>query len=188
MAMAGECQIAGRDGWCFSRILRCFPADRFFCDQTNIWHFFSATLQFLQSLSSLFVTSKEKKPAGVGVENNFQNGLAGKNFPPSPRLPQTIYSALRQMAIRLTISRLTMKPLDFSHELNRLMDPYWRKARIAARLLIKRDLGKPWSARDRRLAERLAEDNGVTNRLLDQAISSEHARKKYGTGILGWFN
>lgn len=81
-----------------------------------------------------------------------------------------------------------MKPPDFSHELNRLMDPYWRKARIAARLLIKRELGKPWSPRDRRLAERFADDSGVTNRLLGQAINSEHARKKYGPGILGWFN
>jgi hypothetical protein len=81
-----------------------------------------------------------------------------------------------------------MKPLDFSHELNRLMDPYWRKARIAARLLIKREEGKPWSPRDRRLAERLVEDKGVTNRLLDQAVSSRNARKKYGPGILGWFN
>ena len=64
-----------------------------------------------------------------------------------------------------------MKPLDFSNELNRLMDPYWRKARIAARLLIKREDGKPWSARDRRLAGRLSRDPGVTNRLLDQAYS-----------------
>jgi len=54
-----------------------------------------------------------------------------------------------------------MNPPDFSQELNRLMDPYWRKARIAARLLIKREDGKPWSARDRRLATRLAEDPGV---------------------------
>lgn len=81
-----------------------------------------------------------------------------------------------------------MKPPDFSNELNRLMDPYWRKARIAARLLIKREEGRPWSPRDRRLAERLATDSGVTNRLLDQAMNSEHARKKYGSGILGWFN
>ena len=49
-----------------------------------------------------------------------------------------------------------MKPPDFSHELNRLMDPYWRKARIAARLLIKREEGKPWSPRDRRLLSRFA--------------------------------
>ena len=81
-----------------------------------------------------------------------------------------------------------MKPLDFSHELNRLMDPYWRKARIAARLLIKREEGRPWSARDRRLAERFAEDPGVINRLVHKAMNSEHARKKYGGGILGWFN
>lgn len=81
-----------------------------------------------------------------------------------------------------------MKPLDFSHELNRLMDPYWRKARIAARLIIKREDGKTWSARDRRLAERFADDASVTNRLLDQAYCSHKARRKYGPGILGWFN
>lgn len=81
-----------------------------------------------------------------------------------------------------------MKPLDFSHELNRLMDPYWRKARIAARLIIKREDGKAWSARDRRLAERFVNDTGVTNRLLDQAYCSQKARRKYGPSILGWFN
>ena len=81
-----------------------------------------------------------------------------------------------------------MKPPDFSNELGRLMDPCWRKARIAARLLIKREEGKPWSARDRRLAQHFAEDPGVTNRLLNQAIHSQHARKKYGPSILGWFN
>ena len=81
-----------------------------------------------------------------------------------------------------------MKPPDFSHELNRLMDPYWRKARIAARLLLKHEAGKPWSARDRRLVERLADDNGVTNRLLDQAYHSQRARRKNGVSILGWFH
>jgi hypothetical protein len=80
-----------------------------------------------------------------------------------------------------------MKP-DFSKELNRLMDPYWRKARIAARLLLKREAGRPWSARDRQLARRLAEDSGVTNRLLEQAVTSLNARRNYGPGILGWFN
>ena len=80
-----------------------------------------------------------------------------------------------------------MKPPDFSKELDRLMDPYWRKARIAARLLLKREAGQPWSARDRRLAAQLAQDNGVTNRLLDQAYHSHQARRKYGPGILGWF-
>ena len=81
-----------------------------------------------------------------------------------------------------------MKPLDFSHELNRLMDPCWRKARIAARLLIKREDGLPWTARDRRLAGQLADDPGVTNRLLDQAYHSNHARRNHGPGILGWFD
>jgi hypothetical protein len=82
----------------------------------------------------------------------------------------------------------TVKPLDFSKELDRRMDPYWRKARIAARLLLKREAGKPWSTRDRRLALRLADDPGVTNRLLDQAVHSLQARKKYGFGTLGWFS
>ena len=77
-----------------------------------------------------------------------------------------------------------MKPLDFSHELNRLMDPYWRKARIAARLLIKREEGKPWSARDRRLAERLSEDPGVTNRLVQQALNWQHAPHSYNDKLV----
>jgi hypothetical protein len=81
-----------------------------------------------------------------------------------------------------------MNPLDFSKDAGRLMDPSWRKARIAARLLIKREEGKPWSLRDQRLAARFATDPGVTNRLLGQAYSSRTARKKYGPGILGWFN
>jgi hypothetical protein len=72
-----------------------------------------------------------------------------------------------------------MKPPDFSNELGRLMDPYWRKARIAARLLLKREAGKPWSARDRRLAERFAADAGVTNRLLGQAINWHKAPLSY---------
>jgi hypothetical protein len=70
----------------------------------------------------------------------------------------------------------------------RLMDPWWRKARIAARLLQKREEGKAWSTRDKRLAERLAADPGVTNRLLDQAWWSLRARKRNGPGLMGWFN
>jgi hypothetical protein len=57
-----------------------------------------------------------------------------------------------------------------------LMDPYWRKARIAARILLRRERG-PLCERDRRLAARLAEDPGVTNRLLNQALSFNRARK-----------
>lgn|GEM_PF-962611 len=77
-----------------------------------------------------------------------------------------------------------MNPPHFSKELNRLMDPYWRKARIAARLLIKREDGKPWSPRDRRLASQLSNDRGVTNQLLDQAYFSHRARKRNGRSIL----
>ena len=77
-----------------------------------------------------------------------------------------------------------MNQRDFSRELNRLMDPCWRKARIGARLLLKHRAGLAWSARDRRLAARLAEDRGVTNRLLDQALSSISARKRNGHCIL----
>jgi hypothetical protein len=58
-----------------------------------------------------------------------------------------------------------------------LMDPYWRKARIAARILLRREHGL-LNDRDRRLAARLAEDPGVTNRLLDQAVSFHQAQKR----------
>jgi hypothetical protein len=81
-----------------------------------------------------------------------------------------------------------MNHRDFSHELDRLMDPYWRKARIGARLLIKHRAGKAWTSRDRRLAQRLVDDPGVTNRLLDQAVHSLEARRQNGPGILGWFH
>ena len=81
-----------------------------------------------------------------------------------------------------------MESSNFNKELDRLMDPYWRKARIAARLLLKKKTGQAWSSRDRRLAQRLVDDPGVTNRLLDQAVHSLQARKEHGPGILGWFN
>lgn len=77
-----------------------------------------------------------------------------------------------------------MEPMDFRNELNRLMDPSWRKARIGARLLLKKERGEPWCARDRRLAGRLAEDPGVTNRLLDQAVANLSARRRNGHSIL----
>jgi hypothetical protein len=69
----------------------------------------------------------------------------------------------------------------------RRIDPWWRKARIGARLIHKREEGKPWTDRDRRLAIILADDPGVTNRLLDQAWRSLRARKKHGPGLMGWF-
>jgi hypothetical protein len=72
-----------------------------------------------------------------------------------------------------------MKTLDFSKEVNCLMDPYWRKARIAARLLIKREEGRRWTPRDRRLAQHLANDSGVTNRLVQQALNWHRAPHCY---------
>jgi hypothetical protein len=61
----------------------------------------------------------------------------------------------------------------------RILDPYWQKSRIAARLLLKKD-ERPLNARDRALAARLSEDPGVTNRLIDQAIANLIARRKNG--------
>ena len=55
--------------------------------------------------------------------------------------------------------------------------PSWRKARIAARLLLKQAARQPWSARDRALAVRLHADPAVTNRLIDQAYSYYTAQK-----------
>jgi hypothetical protein len=57
-----------------------------------------------------------------------------------------------------------------------LMDPYWRRARIAARILLRKERGA-LTARDRRLAARLAGDPGVTGRLVDQAASFTTAQK-----------
>lgn len=45
---------------------------------------------------------------------------------------------------------------------------YWRKARIAARLYL-RGKKQKLSARDRRLIKWVLEDEGVTERLIDQA-------------------
>mgnify|MGYP001602710082 CR=1 FL=1 len=71
---------------------------------------------------------------------------------------------------------------------DRRIDPWWRKARVAARLILKKEAGMQWTDRDRELAARLADDPGVTNRLIDQAVHSLTARRKYGPGIVGWFH
>ena len=64
------------------------------------------------------------------------------------------------------------------------VDPYWRQARLAARLLLKKEAGQTWSPRDRRLATRLVEAPGVTNRLVDQAVHSISARRRNGYSLL----
>lgn len=54
-------------------------------------------------------------------------------------------------------------------------DPTWTKARIGARILLRRESGRV-SVRDARLAHWIAADAGVTDRLLDQALASLCAR------------
>jgi hypothetical protein len=49
------------------------------------------------------------------------------------------------------------------------LDRCWRKSRIAARILLRQEAGRT-TARDVRLAQMLAADQGVTSRLIDQAI------------------
>lgn len=52
------------------------------------------------------------------------------------------------------------------------LDPSWHKSRVAARIWLKAKRGKPLSARDRRLARMFANDRGVEDRLIQQAILS----------------
>ena len=61
------------------------------------------------------------------------------------------------------------------------LDPYWHKARIAARIWLKAQT-RPLSARDRRIARALLADKGVTNRLIEQATSYWRAPFKTGAG------
>ena len=58
-----------------------------------------------------------------------------------------------------------------------MRDASWVKARIAARILLRQDRGRV-TARDRRLAARLANDKSVTDRLIDQALASICAQKR----------
>lgn len=80
------------------------------------------------------------------------------------------------------------EPNGHGEERERLIDPWWRKARIAARLILKKEAGLSWSDRDRRLAQTMAEDPGVTNRLIDQAWRSIRNRRRNGRSEVGWFN
>jgi hypothetical protein len=55
-------------------------------------------------------------------------------------------------------------------------DASWVKARIAARILLRQESGRV-TIRDRRLAQVLASDPAVTDRLIDQALASISAEK-----------
>ena len=48
-------------------------------------------------------------------------------------------------------------------------DRPWRKSRLAARILFRKEVGR-MTARDRRLARVLADDPEVTNRLIQQGV------------------
>lgn len=54
-------------------------------------------------------------------------------------------------------------------------DLSWRKAKIAA-LILHRERNGRLSARDRRIAAVLAEDEAVSNRLIEQALCSLQSR------------
>ena len=50
-------------------------------------------------------------------------------------------------------------------------DRPWRKSRLAARILFRKEAGR-MTARDQRIGRRLAQDPEVTNRLIQQGIYS----------------
>jgi hypothetical protein len=56
-------------------------------------------------------------------------------------------------------------------------DPSWRKSRIAARIWIRAVAGE-LNARDYRLAPYFANDAGVTERLMGQAVAALKAEKR----------
>jgi|GEM_PF-7037423 len=58
-----------------------------------------------------------------------------------------------------------------------LRDRSWVKSRIAARILLRRHRGH-LLPRDRRMATQLAQDQGVTDRLIDQALACICAEKQ----------
>ncbi len=49
------------------------------------------------------------------------------------------------------------------------VDGAWRKSRLAARLLIRKE-SRPLRPREQMLARRLSQDSEVTNRLIQQAL------------------
>jgi len=58
-------------------------------------------------------------------------------------------------------------------------DPYWRGARIAARILRRKESGRLLSRRDHRIARQLFEEPGIENRLIDQAVACLKATVKF---------
>lgn len=63
------------------------------------------------------------------------------------------------------------------------LDPDWHKARVAARIWLKAQSGRPLSRRDRRLAGLFAEDRGVTNRLIEHGLRYWRATHRLGPNL-----
>lgn len=59
------------------------------------------------------------------------------------------------------------------------VDIEWRKSRLAARLLIQKTERGRLSPRRQALANRLADDRAVTNRLINQALHGFYATRKH---------
>ena len=59
---------------------------------------------------------------------------------------------------------------DYDESMRQREDIYWRKAKLAARILLRAER-RSLSAFDRRLAHSLGADPGVENRLIHQAIA-----------------
>ena len=72
------------------------------------------------------------------------------------------------------VARLTTEDEVVIMTVSRQLDPSWQKARIAARIIVK-SRKKKLHARDRRLARWLADQPGVTNRLIEQGVASVQA-------------
>ena len=68
--------------------------------------------------------------------------------------------------------------IAWDHYSSKKADPYWRAARIAARILRKQDRGVRLHARDRRLAATFTGEEGVSNRLIDQAFACLQAPQR----------
>jgi hypothetical protein len=69
--------------------------------------------------------------------------------------------------------------IDRHHETPRKPNTYWRGARLAARVLAKSSSGKALVARDRLVARALFQDEGISNRLIDQAAACLRANRKF---------
>jgi hypothetical protein len=69
--------------------------------------------------------------------------------------------------------------IDWRNYSTQKPNAYWRGALIAARIIRKKEAGKPLSSRDRRIARELFEDEGISNRLIDQAVACLKATTKF---------